>query len=167
MTAMPGSDKGASRMSELRVDQVLETCLYVDDLEAAEVFYQGVLGLRLVSRQVGRHSFFRCGNRMFLLFNPQESRSDGQTFPPHGSVGPGHVAFAVPEMSLELWREKLARYQVAIEKVIDWPEGGRSFYFRDPSGNSLELAAPRIWGISEDTLGEPRQPESGRDEVGY
>jgi catechol 2,3-dioxygenase-like lactoylglutathione lyase family enzyme len=25
--------------------------------------------------------------------------------------------------------------------------GGRSIYFRDPSGNSLEFAEPRIWGI--------------------
>jgi catechol 2,3-dioxygenase-like lactoylglutathione lyase family enzyme len=29
------------------------------------------------------------------------------------------------------------------------PRGGRSFYFRDPAGNSLELATPRIWGLPE------------------
>jgi predicted enzyme related to lactoylglutathione lyase len=43
---------------------------------------------------------------------------------------------------------------VAIEKIVDWPGGGRSLYFRDPAGNSLELATPRIWGIGEETLGD-------------
>lgn len=154
-------------MSELRVEQVLETCLYVDDLAAAEVFYQKVLGLRFVSRQPGRHSFFRCGDRMLLLFNPEESRKAEGDFPPHGAIGQGHVAFGVTEMSLDAWREQLERHGVAIEKVIDWPEGGRSLYFRDPAGNSLELATPRIWGISEDTLIEARPQQGSSDEVGY
>jgi catechol 2,3-dioxygenase-like lactoylglutathione lyase family enzyme len=38
---------------------------------------------------------------------------------------------------------------VAIEQEMDWPRGGRSFYFRDPAGNSLELATPKIWGLPE------------------
>jgi hypothetical protein len=42
---------------------------------------------------------------------------------------------------------------VAIEHEATWPRGGRSFYFRDPAGNSLELATPRIWGLPE--VGEP------------
>ncbi|MGN6582964.1 MAG: glyoxalase/bleomycin resistance/extradiol dioxygenase family protein, partial [Rhizobiaceae bacterium] len=25
--------------------------------------------------------------------------------------------------------------------------GGRSIYFRDPAGNSIEFAEPRIWGL--------------------
>jgi hypothetical protein len=36
---------------------------------------------------------------------------------------------------------------------VRWPRGGRSLYVRDPGGNSIELASPRIWGFSED--GEP------------
>jgi hypothetical protein len=35
---------------------------------------------------------------------------------------------------------------VAIEKEIDWQEGGASLYLRDPAGNSIELAPPTIWG---------------------
>ncbi|TIR45476.1 MAG: glyoxalase/bleomycin resistance/extradiol dioxygenase family protein, partial [Mesorhizobium sp.] len=26
-------------------------------------------------------------------------------------------------------------------------QGGRSIYIRDPSGNSIEFAEPRIWGL--------------------
>ena len=150
----------------MRVDQILETCLYVDQLDAAEAFYRDVLGLTFVSRQPGRHVFFRCGQRMLLLFQPTESRKADQHFPAHGSDGPGHVAFAVAEMSLPDWMDHLRRHRVPVEKVIDWPEGGRSVYFRDAAGNSLELATPRIWGISEDTLAG-QQPQASDEEVSY
>ncbi len=39
----------------MRAERVLETCLYVDDLEAAERFYATVLGLNLYSKLPGRH----------------------------------------------------------------------------------------------------------------
>ncbi len=142
----------------MRVEAILETCLYVDDLEAAERFYCDVLGLGFASRQAGRHVFLRCGPRMLLLFDPQESSNTDGHFPPHGAIGQGHVAFAVAEMSLGQWTTHLEQRQVAIERVIDWPGGGRSVYFRDPAGNSLELATPRIWGVSEDTLAAPPEP---------
>ena len=55
----------------MRAERVLETCLYVDDLDAAEQFYTGVLGLEVESRAQGRHVFFSCGNAMFLsTFHP-------------------------------------------------------------------------------------------------
>jgi catechol 2,3-dioxygenase-like lactoylglutathione lyase family enzyme len=133
----------------MQANEILETCLYVDDLDAAERFYRDVLGLVFVSRQEGRHVFFRCGQRMLLLFNPDESSLASSDLPPHGSRGAGHVAFAVPDDELDAWRIHLNAARVQIEKTIDWPQGGRSFYFRDPAGNSLELATPRIWGIEE------------------
>jgi catechol 2,3-dioxygenase-like lactoylglutathione lyase family enzyme len=36
---------------------------------------------------------------------------------------------------------------VEIEADFHWPAGGRSIYFRDPSGNSLEFAEPKIWNL--------------------
>ncbi len=133
----------------MQANEILETCLYVDDLDAAEQFYRDVLGLVCFSRQEDRHVFFRCGQRMLLLFNPDESSLDTSDLPPHGSHGPGHVAFAVPDDELDAWRTHLAAARVPIEKTVDWPQGGHSLYFRDPAGNSLELATPRIWGMDE------------------
>jgi catechol 2,3-dioxygenase-like lactoylglutathione lyase family enzyme len=133
----------------MTLNAILETCLYVDDLGRAERFYQNVLGLALESGQDGRHVFFHCGQQMLLLFNPLVSRETSDQFPAHGSFGPGHLAFAVPESQLSGWTQRLKEHEVAIEKVIDWPGGGRSIYFRDPAGNSLELATPRIWGLEE------------------
>jgi len=34
-----------------------------------------------------------------------------------------------------------------IEADFTWPGGGRSIYFRDPAGNAIEFAEPRIWGL--------------------
>jgi len=133
----------------MKVDQVLETCLYVDDLSRAEQFYREVLGLEVESRQEGRHVFFHCGDQMLLLFNPLASRESADHFPPHGAFGPSHVAFGVPEAELNAWKLWLEQHHVAIEKVIDWPGGGRSLYFRDPARNNLELATPKIWGLKE------------------
>ena len=133
----------------MKATRVLETCLYVDDLAKAERFYCEVLGLALEGRQDGRHVFLHCGEQMLLLFNPLASRELNDQFPPHGSFGPGHVALGVREAELPGWVNWLHQQGVAIEKVIDWPAGGKSVYFRDPAGNLLELATPRIWGLEE------------------
>ena len=128
---------------------LLETCLYVDDLARAEQFYRDVLGLAVHSRQEGRHIFFRCGQQMLLLFNPLASRESSEEIPAHGAFGPGHLAFAVRQSELPTWITHLQQNQVTIEKLLDWPTGGQSLYFRDPSGNSLELATPKIWHLPE------------------
>jgi catechol 2,3-dioxygenase-like lactoylglutathione lyase family enzyme len=130
------------------IDRVLETILYVDDLDAAERFYGDVLGLELDSRKNGLFVFFRCGGGMLLLFEPEAARA-GRNVPAHGASGPGHACFAVAEADLEDWKMRLAAAGVAVEREMEWPRGGRSFYFRDPAGNSLELATPKIWGMPE------------------
>ena len=42
----------------MKAKRVLETCLYVDDLEKAEAFYRQVFGLELYAKVEGRHVFF-------------------------------------------------------------------------------------------------------------
>jgi catechol 2,3-dioxygenase-like lactoylglutathione lyase family enzyme len=133
---------------------VLETCLYAPDLDAAERFYGDVLGLRPFARERGRHVFFRCGDGVLLVFNPDRTRQaagevNGVPVPAHGAVGAGHVAFRVPEAEIEDWRERLTAAQVPIEAEISWPRGGQSVYVRDPAGNSVELATASIWGLPD------------------
>lgn len=133
----------------MRLHGVLETCLYAQDLEAAATFYGTVLGLKEVSREESRHVFFRCGQQMVLVFNP-EVTANGGMLPPHGAEGPGHVAFAVEDAQLDAWRERLEAHDVAVEKDMQWGDAGRSLYVRDPAGNSVELAAPSIWFGGDD-----------------
>ena len=131
---------------------VLETALYVDDLEAAEAFYGDVLGLEVIAVLEGRHVFFRCGEGVLLLFNPNATiepppPDSRLPVPPHGARGDGHVCFRASEEEIELWKAHLQARGVAIEADFEWPQGGRSIYFRDPAGNSLEFANPSIWGF--------------------
>jgi len=132
--------------------RVLESCLYAADLATAARFYEDVLRLTPFARVEGRHVFFRCGPGVFLLFAPDVTGSapgavGGVPVPAHGAHGPGHVAFAVAEASLDDWRARLGAHGVAVEAEIAWPRGGRSLYVRDPAGNSVELASPGIWGL--------------------
>jgi catechol 2,3-dioxygenase-like lactoylglutathione lyase family enzyme len=137
----------------MRAREILEACVYAPDLEAAEAFYVDVIGLEPVGRVEGRHVFFRCGGRVFLVFDPAAT-SGGGRIPGHGAHGPGHVAFAVTADELPHWRAQLAAKGVAIEQEVEWPGGGRSIYFRDPAGNSVELGTPAIWAIDdEETFG--------------
>ncbi len=150
------SAKGAAEHQPRELDFVLEACLYVDDLEAAEAFYTEILGLSLHSRLEGRHVFFRCGSQMVLLFNPEATADPDSTeraLGSHGSHGPGHLAFGVTDDEIDLWRTRLESHGVPVEQEVDWGGSrGRSIYFRDPDGNSLELATSALWGLSEPSV---------------
>jgi catechol 2,3-dioxygenase-like lactoylglutathione lyase family enzyme len=136
-----------------RLGRILETSLYAEDLDRAEWFYGKVLGLNLFAKEAGRHLFFKCGEQMLLIFNPSKTIEESDAAP-HGAHGPGHVAFAVPLSELNRWKSHLAGMNITSEKEAKWPNGGRSLYFRDPAGNSLELATPRLWNMPENDGGQ-------------
>ena len=138
----------------MKAREILETCLYGDDLEAAERFYTEVLGLERIAKVEGRHVFFRCGGRVFLVFNPAATIGGGGMVPAHGASGPGHACFAATPEELDGWRAHLRAKSIDIEQEQEWPGGGRSLYFRDPAGNSIEIGTPTIWRIpGEETFG--------------
>ena len=126
---------------------VVETGVYAPDLDAAEAFYRDVLGLPLISREADRHVFFRVGDGgVLLIFNPATTLR-GDHLPGHGATGPGHFALGIDTSDLDAWRDRLTRLGVPIEHEATWPLGGRSLYFRDPAGNSVELITPGLWGL--------------------
>jgi catechol 2,3-dioxygenase-like lactoylglutathione lyase family enzyme len=135
---------------------ILETVLYATDLDSARTFYRDVMGLTLYSEVPGRHVFFKLDQQMLLIFNPDATeippRPGALPVPPHGAHGPGHVCFAATDAQIETWRAHLAAQGIAIESDFLWPnrdetKRGRSIYFRDPAGNSIEIAEARIWGL--------------------
>ena len=129
---------------------ILESVLYAADLVATEAFYRDVLGLEPFTKVEDRHLFYRCGEQVFLIFNPAATRvasTAGIPVPTHGASGEGHICFRATGDEIERWRSHLAAKGIEIEMDFEWPQGGRSIYFRDPAGNSLEFAEPRIWGL--------------------
>lgn len=131
-----------------RVDSVLEAALYADDLDAAEAFYGGLLGLERIARVEDRHVFYRLGPSVLLIFNPARTLVPADTdlpVPSHGAIGPGHVCIAATAAALQAWALRFAAAGVVMEADFHWPNGARSIYIRDPAHNSVEFAEPRLW----------------------
>ena len=133
----------------MQAARILETALYVRDVAEAIAFYRDIIGLEPVGKVSERNAFFRCGNGILLLFKAEETLKPpapgSLPVPPHGTIGAGHVCFAATRHEIDDWRNYLETHDIAIESDFEWPNGARSIYFRDPSGNSLEFAEPKLW----------------------
>ena len=131
-----------------RIARVLETALYVDDIERAKEFYAGRLDLSLLFCD-DRMCAFAVGDTVLLLFvrggGAVPAKTPGGTIPPHDGHGPLHMAFAIAAADLDRWERRLEHAGIAIESRVEWPRGGTSIYFRDPDGHLLEFATPGLW----------------------
>ncbi|MFC7472745.1 VOC family protein [Dankookia sp. GCM10030260] len=130
---------------------VLETALYVDDMERARGFYETALGLAPMFADE-RLTAYPVGGRSALLVFLRGSTTEtvqlpGGTIPPHDGHGAVHCALAVAAADLADWEARLAGHGVAIEGRTHWPRGSTSVYFRDPDGHLLELATPGLWPV--------------------
>jgi catechol 2,3-dioxygenase-like lactoylglutathione lyase family enzyme len=131
------------------ISGLLETALYVADLERAIRFYADDLGLtamlrtpRLVALDAGRQG-------VLLLFRQGASGGDmptsGGIIPGHDGSGRLHMAFAIAAEEYEPWRQHLTQRGIALRSEVTWPAGGKSLYFDDPDGHVIELATPGLW----------------------
>jgi catechol 2,3-dioxygenase-like lactoylglutathione lyase family enzyme len=125
---------------------VLETALYHGGgaREAIERFYGEVLGLPAVADWPDGIAF-RVGGGVLLLFDRERLAQRDGPIADHGATGPGHVCLLVGESEYDQWRERLEGAGVEIAHDAEWGTRGRSFYFKDPAGNLLEIADRDIW----------------------
>lgn len=128
---------------------ILETVLYVDDLDRAAAFYETVMRLPVLHADGRMRAYDVARRGTLLLFvrggTLEPVETPGGTIPPHDGSGPLHVAFSIERAELAAWQAHLADHAVAVESSADWPRGGHSMYFRDPDGHLLELATPGLW----------------------
>jgi len=132
------------------VSSVLETSLYVEDLERSTDFYQRVFGFRVLTSDDRLSALNVASRQVLLLF--QRDKTDaiptsGGLIPAHHGKGQLHLAFGITSEEIAPWKEWLNRNEVELESEVSWPRGGVSLYFRDPDGHLIELAAPGIWSI--------------------
>ena len=132
---------------ERRVMYVAEVGLRVDDLERMISFYHETLGFEPLMTQP-QHAFLKIGELPSPLGEADHPQILGLF---HRDVEPDfristldHLAFEIPS---EHYEEELARFasKGMVIKERSWPDSldwrARSFFFRDPEGNVIELIA--------------------------
>jgi len=140
----------------LQVTGILESALFVANLQRAREFYGRVFGFEELEVSEDGCVLAAGKAQVFLLVTEAKalvaSRTPGGTVPPclaepRQAVGAGHIAFSVAAADVDAWRSHLEREGVALESEVAWQGGARSIYFRDPDGHLLELATPGLWGM--------------------
>ena len=134
----------------MKFTKIVETCIYSSKLKEMKDFYMNKLGLDFVSEENGRHVFLKAGKSMLLIFNPEGTLNDSiSIFPIHGAITPPsivHFALEINTADYEKWKDLLSKKQINIEKELKIGNS-RSVYFRDPSGNVVELITENAWPI--------------------
>ena len=135
-----------------KLDGILETALYTDDMARARSFYEGVLDLqpifsdarltRLRHRAPQRSSHLQARQ-------PRPRPSPCRAAPFRATTAPGRCMSPSPSARTSsrsgssIWPPS----GIAVEGTTTWSRGGRSIYFRDPDGHLLELATPGLWTV--------------------
>ena len=133
-----------------RTSGILESSIYVDDLRGAVAFYRDLFGFELFFEEHRMAALGVPGGQVLLLFQRGATTDPapgpgGGFIPPHHGEGQLHLCFAIPLAELAAWETHLRARGIAVESRLRWTRGGTSLYFRDPDGNSLEVATPGLW----------------------
>ena len=152
----------------VKFKKIIETCIYTLDLEKLKDFYVNGLGLEFVSEEENRSVFLKAGKSMLLIFNPKStlnipmgSRQTGnikgshiELFPAHGAFTPPsiiHFALEIDKSEYDDLKKILIYNNIKIEKEVVWNnEMSKSVYFRDPSGNLVEIiVGSDLWPVED------------------
>jgi catechol-2,3-dioxygenase len=134
----------------LKINKVVETCIYSSDLKSMKKFYVGILGLSIIREEGDKLIFLKAGKSMLLIFDPLRTSINNDKLPTHGAMTPPssiHLAMEIEEQEYQPCKELLARNGITIEKEVIWNSKTKSLYFRDPAGNLVELITPGGWPV--------------------
>ena len=138
----------------MKIESLGHVVIKVRDLEVAEQFYHGVLGIPIQSRSEAQQmTFFTLGQHhdfAVIAIGAKAAAADTK------AVGTHHIAFKVG--GLEALRE--AKESLEAEGIMVAPVDHhvtKSLYFSDPDGNALELYADgsEDWKSDPDSLFTP------------
>ncbi len=144
-----------------KLSRVLETALYVSDLDKAAAFYAHVIGLPCIHADHRMGAYDVGGNGVLLLFpqggSLQPIETPGGPVPPHDGSGPMHVAFAIAKDELETWQ--------ATSKLRGLPwRAGRSGR-RVGSASTSVIRTATCWRSPRQGSGRATDPRVGRSAV--
>lgn len=121
----------------MQIESLGHVVIKVRDIERAEAFYGGVLGLPICARsERGPMTFFSLGNHHdFAVLG----LGDEAEAAPRKAAGLAHVAFKIGNSLDELKEAKRHLDDAGIECAPVDHEVTQSLYFADPDGNQVEL----------------------------
>ena len=135
----------------LKVQGLLESALYVDDVDVSLSFYRKIFEFETLFADGRLCALNVSDKQVLLLFKKGASTAPtvipGGVIPPNDGDGDMHIAFSIPASDLPRWENWLGENGVEIESKVRWERGGTSIYFRDPDNHLLELATPGLWAI--------------------
>ena len=101
-----------------RVSAVLETSLYVADLDQSCAFYQRVFGFELFVHDGRMCALGVPGSQVLLLFRhgstDEPAPVPGGFIPPHHGSGELHLCFAIPFGELDAWERHLREQHIEV-----------------------------------------------------
>ena len=115
-----GTEGRGRQQAPPRVSQILETSLYVDDLQRSRLFYERIFGFTTMFHDDRMCALEVPGEQVLLLFRhgktDQPAPAPGGMIPPHHGQGALHLAFAIPLRALADWQDHLKRHDVSVEE---------------------------------------------------
>ncbi|KAL1956140.1 hypothetical protein VTO42DRAFT_7575 [Malbranchea cinnamomea] len=155
------------------LSHILETILYVRDLDVSSKFYKDVFSVDPIVEIPKVLTGFSIGNTTLLLFKigatDQDRFSDRGMIPKHGPTpemaaallaakhGEGEAQAQAPALrqhycfsagdpdAVDRWDAHLQHLGVKITARMNWEKGGKSIYFEDPDGHVGEVGSRGIW----------------------
>ena len=134
----------------MKINKVIETCIYSSDLESMKKFYVEIIGLSVIQEERDKLIFLKAGKSMLLIFDPLRTTINNDSLPTHGAMTPPssiHFAMEIEEQEYQPCKEQLGRNGIAIQKEVNWDGKTKSLYFRDPAGNLVELITSGGWPV--------------------
>ncbi len=136
-------------MTVPKLNRILETSLYVADLDRSQAFYERVFGFTVMLRDHRMCALAVPGRQALLLFELGASAAPSETpygtIPAHDGQGRQHLCFSIDRADLNTWQAHLEGAGLAIESRLEWATGGSSLYIRDPDDHSIEVGTPGLW----------------------
>ncbi len=125
----------------LRLARMGHLSLRVSDLDVSEKFYTEILGMRSVWRSEGEIAFLECGNDDLALIQIPKEDVHAFRHRPQTSQSLHHFGFRVrtKEEVDQLAQEVRDRGIRIDDGPRDHRDGSRSFYFKDPDGNYVQI----------------------------
>ncbi|HEX9996882.1 MAG TPA: VOC family protein [Abditibacterium sp.] len=135
----------------MKTQGILETALYVADLDISERFYRDLFGFETLLADERMRALRISETQILLLFvlggSTSGEKTPGGKIPPHDGHGQLHLAFRIEKFALEEWRQRLKSQNIEIESEVS-ANDGHSLYFRDPDGHCLELGTLGLWNTA-------------------